>query len=198
MKKGERCTECARGPIGKEKFSTCPFCSALCASLACFPAAPSSMSSDPILQAFHFLLPSSTRLNSTRLRLALLVGANPPNFAPFEIERIAGEPRKKLPIEYATLCSLVSSSGCDYVRVGSFGRTARVTRFHATRGFSGNSETATNRTEIMERTRIKHRAKIDFMLRKQLDLKVHADYKAKKSRGKTRARKRKENAVRYF
>lgn len=53
-------------------------------------------------------------------------------------------------------------------------------------------------TEIMERTRIKHRAKIDFMLRKQLDLKVHADYKVKKSRGKTRARKRKENAVRYF
>lgn len=44
----------------------------------------------------------------------------------------------------------------------------------------------------MERNRIKHATKIDFMLRKQLDFKVHADYKAKKSKEKNKSKREKE------
>lgn len=138
-KKGGRCTEGAHGDqLERKSFQLVPFPHrAPCVSrLPPIPTSPPRrcLPPDPVPPSFHFL-PSS---DSTRL--PLLVDAHPPNFAPFEIERIAGESRKELPIEYATLCNVASVSGCDCS--SDRADSARVTRFSATRGFPG--ETVTN------------------------------------------------------
>lgn len=117
------------GPIGKEKFPTCPFCSVRL-SLARFPSRrffPGVSGADPCLSIFSY----------PETRLPLLVGANPLNFAPFETERIAGESQKESPIEHATL-GAARDRDAIVCMSGRSDTTVRVTRFPATRGFAGN------------------------------------------------------------